>query len=287
MNRRRALTLIAAFACAPRLASAAEWRGTALGADVSIALSGPRDRTEAALAAIPAKLERIEALFSLYREDSALARLNRLGVIAAPRPFLDLAAAVDHAHRMTGGLFDPTVQSLWRALSAGRDPTEAPLGWQCVRRAGGDICLAPGQALTFNGIAQGYATDLIRADLARQGFTQALVDIGEYAALGGPYVLGIEDPAHGLVGLRKLRDGAIATSSPDATLMFGRPHIQAPDGRPPLWSTVSVEARWATLADAFSTAAIFMDRAELLRLKREAGLTRITAVGKDGATVKL
>lgn len=285
MNRRRVLTLVAAFACAPRLATAAEWRGVALGAEASITLSGPPDRTAAALAGIPAKLDRIERLFSLYRGDSALVRLNRRGRIEAPRPFLDLVEAADHAHRLTDGIFDPTVQSLWRALAEGRDPdlARAAMGWEHVRTdARGEVRLAPGQALTFNGIAQGYATDLIREDLARQGFTRALVDIGEHAALGGPFTLGVSDPARGIVAHRVLRGGAIATSSPGATRMFGRPHIQAPDGRPPRWSTVSVEAPWATLADAFSTAAIFMERARLARLRREAGLTRITAIDEDG-----
>ena len=71
MNRRRFLTLSAAFACAPHLASAATWTGRALGAQVSVTLNGPRHNTAALLSQIPALLNRIEAQFSLYRPDSA------------------------------------------------------------------------------------------------------------------------------------------------------------------------------------------------------------------------
>ena len=89
-------------------------------------------------------------------------------------------------------------------------------------------------------------------------------------------------PVHGAVGHRTLTNRAIATSSPGALMLGTRGHIQAPDGRPPLWSTVSVEADSATLADALSTAAVFMTLKRLKRLKSEAKLHRITVINDDG-----
>jgi thiamine biosynthesis lipoprotein len=62
----------------------------------------------------------------------------------------------------------------------------------------------------------------------------------------------------------------------------GRAHILGPRGETPLWSTVSIEAPSATLADALSTAAVFMERDRLRRLKVAAGLHRITLVDADG-----
>jgi thiamine biosynthesis lipoprotein len=289
MKRRRFLTLAAAFACAPRLAHAMTWRGRALGADMSVTLHGPREETAAALAAIPTHLAEVERLFSLYDPDSLLSRLNERGRLDAPPPaFVALMSAADRAHRLTDGRFDPTVQPLWQALAknANPDPARAAIGWGRIRQRD-PIRLGAGQRLTFNGIAQGFATDRVRKDLQARGFTHALVDLGEQAALGGPFRLGLHDPAAGFLGQRTLQGNAIATSSPGALRLGKATHILSPGGEAPRWSTLSVEAAEATLADALSTAAVFMDRARLARLKRDAGLIRITAVDHDGRLISL
>jgi thiamine biosynthesis lipoprotein len=284
LTRRRFLTLSAAFACAPRLAEAGTWQGRALGAEVSVTLHGPRETVNKALAALPARLEEIENLFSLYRPNSMLNRLNKTGHHAGNALFHAQMDVVDQAYSLTDGLFDPTVQPLWHALAMGEDTTEARalIGWDRIARTNGKISLAPGQKLTLNGIAQGFATDLIRSDLRDQGFTNALIDIGEFAALGGPFQLGLEDPEHGALGQVTLTDTARATSSPGALILGSEPHILGPRNEPSLWSTLSIEAPSAALADALSTAAVFMDRKRLARLKSDANLSRITAVDPDG-----
>lgn len=290
MNRRRFLTLTAAFACTPRLAHAATWRGVALGAEVSVTLSGPRGHTDSVLAGIPAELDRIERLFSLYRPDSDLCVLNRTGQLRPGPAFRALLDLVDRAHRLTDGLFDPTIQPLWSALAQGGDADAARqgVGWHRLRRDGdGTLRLGPHQALTLNGIAQGFATDRIRRQLQAAGFDRALVDIGEQAAIGGPFRLGLIDPDHGMVGTRTLTDLCIATSSPGALRLGAAAHILAPDGRPPLWSTVSIETRTdrfeaATLADALSTAAVFMPLNALRQVKQAAGVHKITVVDAEG-----
>ena len=287
--RRRFLTLVAAALCAPRAAHAATWQGRALGADVAVTLEGPRAAVEAMLAEVPALLDAAEAQFSLYRADSALSRLNRDGRLRLAPEMARLIALCDRAHGLTGGLFDPTVQPLWRALATGTPeaPARALIGWHRVRRDGGWLTLAPGQALTLNGIAQGFVTDLMRERLRAAGFDRALVNIGEHAALGGPFRLALADPVHGTLGQRSLTDGAIATSSPGALRLGPDGHILAPDGRAPLWSTISVEAPSAAMADALSTAAVFLARDTLAALRARAGLTRITAVTPAGDLVTL
>lgn len=285
MNRRRFLSLSAAFACAPHLARASTWRGYALGAEVSVQLSGPREMVDGALHAIPAQLELIEELFSLYRPGSVLSRLNATGRINAPGLFRILMGHVTTAHRLTGGLFDPTIQPLWRALALGTDPDTARafIGWDRVHaNAVDDIRLGTGQQITLNGIAQGFATDLIRDNLKTRGFSKALINIGEMAALGGPFVLGVDDPDHGQLATRRVSDRAIATSSPRAMHLRDAGHILSPDGRPPIWSTVTIEGPSATMADALSTAAVFMPVPALRVLKRQAGLLRITVITPDG-----
>lgn len=285
MKRRRFLTLAAAFACAPALARADTWSGQALGAEVSVTLQGPREMTQRALADMPRLLDNVEQAFSLFRPSSDLSHLNRMGRLRHPNALMQtLMARADAAHRLSGGLFDPTIQPLWEALARGRatQAARAALGWERVRFSDQMIEFQSGQALTFNGIAQGFATDVMRLLLRRHGAETALVNIGEQAAMGGPFTLGLEDPMHGHMGTRALRDMAIATSSPTAMSLGDHAHILGPRGETPIWSTVSIEAESATMADALSTAAVFMDRDALERLKVAAGLHRITLVDAEG-----
>ena len=287
MKRRRFLQILAAASVVPRDAEAADWTGRALGADVSLRLQGgPKGAQARVLAELPAMLAEIERLFSLYDPRSAVSRLNSAGKLAQPADEMrHLLALCDQVHDATDGLFDPTVQPLWRALAQGGDVAAArqSIGWQHVTWRQGAVQLAPGQALTFNGIAQGYATDMVRTLLARHGFTRALINIGEYAALGGPWSLGIADPTFGQLAVRHLTGGAIATSSPMATLLGGKPHILHPRGGPALWSTVSVEADQAALADGLATALVLAPVSMAQRVLTDMpGVRGITLIGFDG-----
>jgi thiamine biosynthesis lipoprotein len=94
LSRRRFLQVIAATSVsglATLRASAADdgtirrWDGEALGADASISLFGLEpDRAEPLLRACRDEIVRLEAVFSLYRETSALTRLNAHGFLADP-----------------------------------------------------------------------------------------------------------------------------------------------------------------------------------------------------------
>jgi thiamine biosynthesis lipoprotein len=278
MNRRRFLALSAAALATPAQGQT-RWQGRAFGAYCSLTLTAPTRQAEAALATLPALIEAIEADFSLHRP-SALTALNATGHLPDPSPaFRALMELAEAIHHLTDGAFDPTVQPLWQAAAEGRANT-APIGWHYVQRGPG-ITLQPGMALTFNGIAQGFGADAVKAHLAAHGFTHALIDMGEATALGGPFRLGLSDPTYGQLATRTLTGTAIATSSPQATLVNGQPHILHPRGLPPLWSTVSVQATTAALADALSTALVFLTADQISRL-RHPGLIRVTLVDLDG-----
>jgi thiamine biosynthesis lipoprotein len=288
LTRRRFLAIAASAgvlpATAPR-ATASTWTGIALGAEATITLDGPPDRAGAALHDATAALRRIERRFSLYDTRSDLVRLNATGRLI--RPHADWTAIMrvaDMVHYATEGRFDPTVQPLWRALAEGRD-TAAPraaIGWARLKHGPDMITLDPAQAVTLNGIAQGYATDAVQAVLRRHGFGRSLVNIGEFSGDGGPWRLGVADPAQGLVLERSLTDEAIATSSPGAIALGPGGHILSAAGHAAMWSTVSVTADTATLADAVSTALCMADRDAIARIKpRLPGLRRITAIDAE------
>ncbi|MDR5653642.1 FAD:protein FMN transferase [Ruixingdingia sedimenti] len=281
-TRRRFLAISAAaagMAALPaRAAAVYQWRGIALGAQATITLAHPQAQALTARAA--AEIARLEGVFSLYRTDSALARLNATGVLEAP-PFelLECLGLCGQVHHATGGLFDPTVQPLWSLYAerhaAGGAPTRADIaatlplvGWHGVAVDSTAIRLQPGMALTLNGIAQGYIADRVAALLRAEGLTDVLVNTGEMRAIGGrpgggDWPVRIEGG-----GDFPLHEDALATSAPRGTVFDAAGtvgHILDPrDGlpAPAQWRSVSIAAPLAAVADALSTAACLMpDRA--------------------------
>jgi FAD:protein FMN transferase len=242
-------------------------------------------RVERGLDAAVHALREVEAQMSLFDPGSALCRLNRDGVLTDPPP--DLLGVLRLARRLgarSQGAFDLTVQPLWRvwarAQQQGRLPSDAELeaarrlvDWRAVDLGPAHaprvrLC-RPGMAITCNGIAQGWAADRARAALQRAGIRHALLDTGEWSALGqGPdgeaWTLGIADPRQRAQVLARLqlRGRAVATSS-DAHTRFSADdlhhHILDPrTGRsPPELASVTVAAPNAALADAL-TKVIFM-----------------------------
>lgn len=278
-TRRRFLAIIAGAALAGRGAGAAEWQGRALGAEARILIRAGR-LSDPVLALVLSRIRRIEQVFSLHAP-SELTRLNQgEAVPLSPelRAALHLARRV---HRATDGAFDPAIQPLWAAEATGA-PRPKILPMAGIGRLSPVLHLPPGQALTMNGLAQGLVTDLVAAELSNLG--PVLVDIGEQRALGGDFRLELVDPAAGGLGQITLSAGrAVATSSPGA-LRFpsGASHIIGPAGQPPLWSSVTVEAASAALADAASTAFTLMPEAAIRRAQRRLALGPLRLVDEAG-----
>jgi thiamine biosynthesis lipoprotein len=260
------------------------WRGEAMGAVATLQVHH-RDRTaaERLVERALAEVRRLEAVFSLYREDSALVALNRHGVLVAPPA--DLVALLGESRRwweLTGGAFDPTVQPLWTLYwghfsKPNPDPQGPPepelrealgrVGFDRVRFDSNRIVFARrDMGLTLNGIAQGYVTDRVVDILRAGGITSSLVDMGEPRALGTrllgePWRVGIVDPdCPGEVGeTLEVVDQAIATSGGygfhfDAAGHFN--HLLDPrtGASARLHRSVTVVLPRATAADALSTA---------------------------------
>ncbi|MDP2064064.1 MAG: FAD:protein FMN transferase [Phaeovulum sp.] len=291
LNRRRFLTISAAAgavgagAFAGRALQAAplyRWDGVALGAGASITLAHPD--AERIIGRALAEIARLEAVFSLYRKDSALTVLNANGSLANP-PFelLECLALCGTIHSASGGLFDPTVQPLWRLYAESFAKGAAPLpeavaaaralvGWGDVRIGADRIAFArPGMGLTLNGVAQGFIADRVAALLTAEGLTDVLVDTGEMRALGGhpdggawPVALDVEGTI--LPDAVSLREMALASSAPRGTTFDDaglqghilNPATGAPSDLP--WRLVSVTAPSAALADALSSAFCLMPR---------------------------
>lgn len=288
LTRRRFLTLTASSVALPAVAlpvdMTARWSGVAMGADVTLDFHNTFGASRDDINAVVSLLRSIEQRFSLYDPTSELSRLNRQKTLAVGQDFLDLFALSQTVHSATGGLFDPTTQTLWEALAAGQSvgDARAQVGLDHVTEQDGVLRLRPHQSLSFNGIAQGYATDVIRSELAARGYNHVLINMGEFSAQGGPFVLGIQDPKHGQLGTVSLENMSVATSSPSASQVGKQNHILHPKGGKTLWSTVSVEAQSAAKADACSTAFCMMPRADIMAVQHHFGLGRVLLVDPSG-----
>ncbi|MDR9804662.1 FAD:protein FMN transferase [Rhizobium hidalgonense] len=317
VSRRRAIAIFAAAAGLPllRTARAADpatvWTGQALGAPATLILNHD-DPVEAArlVELVVAEVSRLETVFSLSRDDSALAELNRVGAVTAPSP--DLVALLESSQsfwELTNGAFDPSVQPLWSLFyrhfsapdadpsgptRAAVDLTLGRVGFDSVKFSRDRVVMRPRMALTLNGVAQGYITDRIVDLLRNAGVTSSLVDMGEDRAIGSrpdgtPWRIGLAEsqgddhPDQVL----NIVDKAVATSSAagfhfDAVGRFG--HILDPrsGGTPAIYRRVSVVANDATTADALSTAFSLMDEANIRSIVRARRDLLVDIVGADG-----
>lgn len=190
-------------------------------------------QVKVAIAAAVAEIQRLEARYSRYREDSLTSKINRsagsgnyLAVDPETTALLDYA---DTLWRESEGLFDLTSGVLRQAwdFSSKRLPRQeqldgllARVGWDKVHRDGDRIALeVPGMELDFGGCVKEYACDTAATALARHGIDHALVDLaGDMVALGPqgdgqPWRIGIRHPAQPrALAWIELEGGALASS---------------------------------------------------------------------------
>lgn len=300
IGRRRTIKLIAGIASLPLAGSltvgssratereAYLWRGTALGAQATIEIHHPdRDRAAALAESAQQEIVRLEKIFSLYRSDSALSKLNKEGRLE--KPPLELLTLLSRAslwHERTKGAFDVTLQPLWRLYAEHfANPKPNPAGpaqsdiLAAIALADPDAIEAtpaairfgrPGMAATFNGIAQGFITDKVAELLRSAGMDHVLINLGEIRALGDhpesrPWRVGLKPFRDQPAGTQQIIDLAVATSELAGTTFdtegrFG--HILNARAKPGpaidqgAVTAASVVAERAVDADALSTALV-------------------------------
>ncbi|MCF7202269.1 FAD:protein FMN transferase [Pseudomonas oligotrophica] len=173
----------------------------------------PREALQAETEAILAELDR---QLSTYRDDSDIARFNRLpGGECQPvaEDLRTLVAAGERLSRQTGGSLDLTLEpllDLWGFGPRGRvenvpsasEIAEArrKVGHQHLHLDGERLCKDAPVQVDFNSIAAGYAVDRVAARLKDLGVSSYLVEItGELKAEGRkpggePWRIAIEAP---------------------------------------------------------------------------------------------
>lgn len=259
---------------------------------------------DAALAAA----KRVDHLMSLHRDDSQIMQLNRTGLLIAPDPHVLAVLRYSLSlSRMTQGAFDITVQPLWdahaQASRMGGVPDEdvrrqalRSTGWQRIDISAERVAIAPGMAVTLNGVAQGYAVDLARTALAAHGIGHALLDTGEFGARGlrptqTPWTVGVRHPrdAQALVGAVPMDGRCLATSGDYETFFtpdYLHHHIFDPTtgDSPTELASVSVLAPTGLEADGLSTAFMVLGRQRSMAAIAGMPQVDVLLVDKQGGT---
>lgn len=289
------------------------WRGVALGGQTQIILYHEDAKAAATiLAKCRAEISRLENLFSLYRKNSQINKLNRDGVIANPDfDMLDLCSKSAMVSRETNGAFDITVQPLWDLYSnhfpASTGPDDEQIAGalklvdhQQVELSSQNIRLKKrGMAVTFNGIAQGYITDKIAKLLKSNGWSDVLIDLGETYALGSKpgnaaWKIAIANPDSSgrTIKTVALKNRALATSGGYGTPFSNDEkyhHLFDPATGTSTnrYKSVSVIAPQAALADALSTAFSAMKMSEIKTVLQRFEKTSAIIVTNNGTITEI
>lgn len=189
----------------------------------------------AAVVSLRREMERLEELFSVYRADSEISRINAgtLHHLDASPEVIDVLDACAWLEQVSGGAF-----SVRRSRDSGSiDPSGFVKGWAAERAS--RLLADAGLHHWYLGVGGDY--------VARGGM-----------ANGGPWRIGIIDPRDRemLVGTVEIMDGAVATSG---TAERGA-HIWDPRTGGPAGSFLSVTVTGPSLtwADAYATTVFVM-----------------------------
>lgn len=278
----------------------------AFGTTIYIALVHADEKVaRAAIADALAAAQRVDRLMSIYHPGSQVYQLNQHGRLDMPDPqLLAVLAQARNLSQLTDGAFDITVQPLWRAWSdaVARDslPTaelllqaKALVDWRQVAFDEKQVRLAPGMAITLNGLAQGHAADMALAAVQAHGIRHALLDTGEFVARGRkreqPWTLGVRDPRddQALAATLHVNGCAVATSGDYETAFtpdYRHHHIFDPAAgdSPQELASVTVMAPTAMLADGLSTAFMVLGREKAALLAASLPGVDLLAIDKQG-----
>jgi thiamine biosynthesis lipoprotein len=201
----------------------------AMGTRVEALLDAPPSgAVRAAFARVRDEFERLEQVFSRFRPDSELSRLNEAGSIEAGADLRTVVELALDARERTAGRFDPTLHDA--VVAAGYDrtfdeldehaaaaPSPDPGAARKVVVRGRRIELGPGVRLDLGGIVKGYAADRCARMLSPLG--PCLVNAGGDLAVagarpGGTWPVAVDLPGGQALTLA-VASGGLATSGRD------------------------------------------------------------------------
>jgi thiamine biosynthesis lipoprotein len=227
---------------------------------------------------IEAALQKIDLEFSMFNEQSTVARLNRGEKVKRSPMFEEVYRLAQTIHQETNGAFDITVAPLVNAWGFGFKHESMPTSHQV------DSLLKVRDQLDFAAIAKGYASDVIARLLRDHQVQNFMVDIGGEIVTQGisekrvPWKIGVTKPMDDSLSVStelqtvlNVTDIAMATSGNYRNFYYkgGKKYAHTIDpktGYPVQHSLLSatVLAKDCASADAYATAFMVLgvDRAK-------------------------
>ncbi len=184
--------------------------------------------------AVMADVQRLEALYSRYKNDSFLSEINRVAALAGSiRVDDETASLLDYAlacYEQSDGLFDITSGILRHAWKFGEgklpetgfiDSLLDKVGWHKVAWRRPLLSFSvPGMEIDFGGVVKEYAVDRAATLCFTHGIRHGVINLGGDIKVvgpradGSPWRVGIRHPRNqsGLLDTLLLYDGALASS---------------------------------------------------------------------------
>ena len=296
INRRKflnitAMTLALPFCSNSLFANIQEkitWKGIALGADSNMTLFH-KDKSYAkeSLNICINEIKRLENIFSLFDNNSSISQLNKKGyILNPPKELVEVLNFANNISENTNGAFDVTVQPLWiihksyskhkniAILNDEIQKVKNLISYKNIEINKNKIYFKKeNMQITLNGIAQGYITDKITYILEQRGFTNVLVNLGEFNSIGGydeNRDWNIATPYLNDIKYLKLNNNAIASSGGYGTRFDEKYHhlFDTKTGTSANYiNSVTIKASNAMLADALSTAVFVMSEKQREKIK--------------------
>lgn len=278
-------------------------------------VASDKSQAEAALEDAFAEMQRVEHLFSKYREASQIFLINQHAG-QQPVSVTDeigelLRRALGYSER-TDGLFDVRIGPLVELWGIGTERETVP-GFEELEqvlagltsteleiRTANDVFLShPQGSLDLGGIAKGYSIDRAIEVLKQHGITSALLNAGgDIRCIGGKsdgsaWRIGVKHPRDkGILAIVELKNMAVATSG-DYERFFLRQgiryhHLLDPRNGLPARNcqSVTILAPSAELADVMATAVFIMGPERGLEFLEAHVELEGMIVGADGEIVK-
>ncbi len=207
----------------------------AMGTPCELQVYAPRlAQARRAVALALADVQRLEARYSRYREDSLLTAINREarrgGQVQVDEETAHLLDYARTCHELSDGLFDITsglLREAWNFHSGALPSPEClaalleRVGWEKLRWERPRLAFTqPGMELDLGGIVKEYAADRAAALCQSAGITHGMVNLGGDIRIlgphpdGSPWRVGIRHPRRpdALLQSVALSEGALASS---------------------------------------------------------------------------
>lgn len=277
--------------------------------DTVVSVRAFGENSDSAVDSAVERLEQLERLFSVTREDSDIFHVNSFGNAEVSDDTAKLVSAALGMCESTGGALDITIYPVLRewgfTTSEFRVPSDSDIsealshtGYGRVTVSGNTVSVPEGYMLDLGACAKGYAGAELAETLKQCGISSAIINLGGNVQVlgtkpdGTDWTVGIADPdsPNELIGTVSVHDKAVVTSGGYQRYFIGDDgkkyiHIIDPTtGRPAESGLLSVTVIGddGMVCDALSTALFVMGREraeEYRRAHGDFGMVMITDNG--------